>query len=160
VVHVQPVGGDVGHFYEVSLLARAIRLSHSSIRRRAPIWSKRARGLTERHICAGVAEGGEAAALAEQGVSLFDQLRKLLPTVCGIRVEGGGPGVVAGALRLDRLDDDEGVLLVGFANSSAGLSVRVRLVKFQGLAVGRGGVACSGRSCISWSGICSRWCGC
>jgi hypothetical protein len=40
------------------------------------------------------------------------------------------------------------------------LSVRARLVRFQGLAVGRGRAACSGGLCISWCGICSRWCGC
>ena len=45
----------------------------------------RRRGLTERHLGASVADGSEAAALAEEGVGLFGHLREPFPTVRGIR---------------------------------------------------------------------------
>jgi hypothetical protein len=48
---------------------------------------------------------------------------------------------------------------VGFANSSAALR-SVWLIRFVSLAVVEGRAVCSGRSCISLSGTCSRWYGC
>ena len=58
----------------------------------------------------GFAEGGEAAALAEEGVGVFGLVAELVPAVGGVGVEGGGLSVVAGGFGELGLAGGEGVV--------------------------------------------------
>ena len=64
------------------------------------------------------------------------------------------------AVRIDWLSFTYLVLPVGFANLSARLSGASGTLGSALLADSRRRAACFGRSCISSSGTCSRWCGC
>jgi len=60
-----------------------------------------------------VAEGGEAAAVAEEGVGVFGLVAELVPALGSVAVEAGGFAVVAGCFGLLGLAAGEGVLVEG-----------------------------------------------
>jgi hypothetical protein len=60
---------------------------------------KQVAGLAERQLGSRLAEGSQAAALAEEGIRVLGNVPELVPACGRFRVDGCGVGVVAGVLR-------------------------------------------------------------